>query len=129
MTNRERVIKALNICVGTACINCSVCPYMDDDCDYGEKLHDDLIDLLVPRVMTLQELPDTNRPIVIETRGVGTVWATWYGNFNHNGQMVCRIVDTDGGVDDRLEQYYGYEWRCWTDVPTGEQREATPWND
>lgn len=130
MADREKVIRGLQCCQDGICAL--------DDCPYFNmtycttSLHQDTLELLKeqePQVLTREELPDLDGAFLVEVRNGKNkmVWASYYAEYELGGDTVIRMIDIDGGVDDRLKNLYGYEWRCWTARPTDEQREATPW--
>lgn len=89
----------------------------------------ELIKAQEPRVLTLDELKAWDGAFLLEYRAktITTVWASYYADFEHYGETVCRMIHIDGEVDDRLYTAYGVYWRCWSTRPTDEQREAEKW--
>ena len=94
------------------------------------KVVRDAIELLKekkPRLLTLKEVKQAN-----------VVWCEW-GCVE--GYVVCMLVDKiDPDGDYRLiesngcglyysSSEYNESWRCWTDRPTEEQRNAVPWKE
>ena len=100
---------------------------------FGEEAEviDNVISLLKaqePRVMTLEEV--NNLPyghVLIETdKNESLRWL--------DALVFCKSTNfsfdfiTLEGRARLLGVEYNREWRCWTSLPTDEQREATPWN-
>ena len=83
-----------------------------------------------PRVMTLEELSTWDGAFLIETKKGGIItWSTYHGEYEQSEDIICRLIDADGGVDDRIKRMYGHVWRCWTSRPTDEQRKAVRWDE
>lgn len=138
MIDREKVIKGLECCVGYGIEDtpeCEDCPYNDmgDTCERIRPLYEDAIALLKtqePRLLTLDEFHDSM-----------VVWL-------EAGTKLLKIVDDDGvvlaiGGSERMgakcfltvwnvstaamNDEYNITWRAWSQRPTKEQREGTPW--
>ena len=83
-----------------------------------------------PRLLTLDEI----------TKHDGPVYVTWQDP-ESGCWVVCppkediyryREWDTlsfPGGPVNQPKMKYGKTWRCWTQQPTKEQREAVPWDE
>ena len=80
-----------------------------------------------PRVMTLEEVLAFDKPFLIEVVTGKITWASCFGEYCLCNEMIVRMVDNDGAVDDRYEEMYGTKWRCWTSRPTLDQMANTPW--
>lgn len=131
MTDREKVIKTIEICY-TSGHNCTECPFFSED-DCNDKLMHDALSLLKaqePRVMTLEEVKRHNN------QG-GCVW---FEQPTYNA--VASFARQDEECTEIISPYilgepinhgywsnsnYSHTWRCWTSRPTDEQREAVKW--
>ena len=126
MINREKVIAGLKCCTDPDAIRCRECPY-EDECrviDGGQAVMADALELLTPRVLTLEE-----------ACGADECWFEQVGN-----PIECALARDygEGMANVRLlqswrdcvypEHMYGVVWRCWTQEPTEAQREAEAWD-
>lgn len=132
MADKEKVILGLEICTNPG--SCSErCPYYhieitEGSCDYF--LLTDALALLKeqePRVMVLEEVLESDKPFLIEVVTGNITWASCFGEYCLCNEMIVRMVDNDGAVDDRYEEMYGTKWRCWTSRPSEQQMRDTPW--
>ena len=132
MTDREKVIKRMEHCIGDNCYGdkWSECEYSGHGCI--DALLEDTIALLKaqePRVMTIDELrklqqqdvvwlEDADKEAIIPGIVITALKKEWqFMTFTgYSGLFCVSCVD------------YGKRWRCWTSRPTDEQREAIPWN-
>lgn len=140
MTGREKVIKGLECCriqQNEVPPICEACPYADEACgtceDMSGLLNDayEMLKAQQPRVMTLEEVKQFvfGAPYIIETNEPDNESRMMYGLYSHQGlegnfdfavtDMRKRLFDID----------YGKTWRCWTSIPTDDQREAEKWDD
>lgn len=136
---REKVVRGLECCIITASFCRDDCPYIGkgDENDYcDEKLFKDALALLKaqePRVMTLEEVVNgTGAPAWFEGRSARayTGWVLIYDVQEGMGITGTRVGVTKPGhitIWPAVE-LYGTKWRCWTDRPTKEQREAVKWH-
>ena len=112
MTDREKVIKGMEVCNIPGIGGCDDCPYLGKGlCQ--QLLAEDVIALLKlqePRVMTYDEAMNS---CVIEYRS---------GNMRRVAERVL------SGVNGSAE-LYGIIYRVWDTMPTDEQRRDTPWKD
>ena len=124
--DREDIIDGLRAIELMCVIRVPYCPMAVSD------IIDSAIELLKtqkPRVLTLEEVAEWDGAFLIESRVNGKlVWASWFAEFEHYGETLCRMLDIDAEVDARPKNAYGYLWRCWTARPTDEQREAVKWD-
>jgi hypothetical protein len=144
MTEREKVIEALEACVlkdpddSRDCRHCPRCNYgafITNSCINGVMA--DALSLLkeqelrMPRVMTLEEVKQHNNQN-------GCVW---FEQPTYNA--VAAFVRKDEFEIEVISPYilgepinhgywldsnYNVTWRCWTSRPDQATREATPWN-
>lgn len=131
MTDREKVIKGLEQCVGYEdADNEYSCIYDGDtnpNCPYAgtggngvscmTKMMRDALALLKaqePRVLTLAEYKALAEKPKEER---DPVWEEWPG------------LKNTWAIPNQAYGGYGTSWRCWTSRPTDEQREATSWNE
>lgn len=144
MTDRENVIKALELCTSKietrTQVPCEACSYhntkyhgvLGDGCCNIRSLHRDCLALLKaqePRVMTLEEVKHLTygSPYIIETNLRNEEPRLMYGLFSHLGlQGTFTFAFTDWRSY-LFDVDYGKRWRCWTSRPTEAQKEATPW--
>lgn len=112
MDKREKVIEALECCsIGDNDGNCWDCPYLEDPL-CTETLKREILDLLkgqAPRLLSLHEYR------AIAERPAGERVAVWLEWRDGSGRWT---------IPERAYHGYGEDWRCWTDRPTDEQREA-----
>lgn len=144
MTEREKVIKALECCAHVAHM-CKECP-MDEQrrryntgqgCDCWSILADNALTLLAePRVMTPEELAAAQKtPVWRETKrahkDLYNGWMLAYDIQRGQGITGTRqgMTEPNGRVGWCKLDDYGRTWRCWTSRPTDEQREAVKWNE
>lgn len=84
---------------------------------------------LKPRIMTYDELGDTinKRAVWLECYKAESVsLAIICDRSEYNGSWM--IFDYNSGKKHvMLRASYGQSWRCWTEEPTAEEREAAEW--
>ena len=100
--------------------------------DVYDKALDSISDALAllkaqePRVMSLEEVINSDSPVYIEGGAAGGTWA-----------MMPKVLETviefvANGVHTLYPAFitneYGKTWRCWTSRPTDAQREAVKWD-
>ena len=144
MTDREKVIKGLECCLGKGQKRgmCEDCPYDTNagrmKCNLGD-MHVDALALLKaqePMVATWQDVIGAAiecKPLYIEVKDSEDKepgddrWAmvTQYKDSITNGMI--RAMSSYVTSEVLFAEDYGKRWRCWTSRPTDEQREATPW--
>ncbi|MBR3020415.1 MAG: hypothetical protein IKH57_25685 [Clostridia bacterium] len=129
MPDLEKVIQGLECCVAEpnefGDCNSSKCPYASIDCI--QRLMVDVLVLLKvqrPRVLTLEELKESDDPIFFETQS-GVIY-DWAIKCTANGKHVFLTIRNSTIQAFRIGRY-GISWRCWTSKPTTKQREAAPW--
>lgn len=64
-----------------------------------------------------------------EVNGLPTLSLQWMEFKQRRGNDLLRIFLLDGHRAKNRMREYGHTWRIWSDKPTNEQREATPWPD
>ena len=138
MTDREKVIKGLELCSREKgqTIGCLLdCPYDDEEGCRRKVMRDALALLKVqePRVLTLEEAVIAElvyyEPRYVNhgvTNGLFPVIrkvdrfcdrVEWYSPYFPDGKVHCLFTPDE----------YGVFSRCWTSRPTDAQREAEPW--
>lgn len=131
MIDREKVINGLECCIERDPddhTRCGECPYKSTMC--GNRLKIEALALLKaqqPRLMTLEEviaLPYGY--VLIETDKNGSLCWVDALLFCKNTNFSFDFITLEGRAR-LLGAEYNKEWRCWTDLPTAEQREAEPW--
>lgn len=136
MTKLEKVLAGLKFCTDLGVIHCHECPY-EDECwvhDDGQAVMADALELLTPRVMTLEEIRDVlKQPVWKETKSAHeklyTGWVIAYDiQIGHGitGERLGMSEPSGRVVWYRLDDY-GRTWRCWTLEPTEAQREEETW--
>lgn len=131
MTDKEKVLHGLDSCgfydgVPNIC-DVTECPYRDGQkIDCVHKLaHDagmlisELLKEREPRVLTLEEIKDYDKPIWVDEKG----WGSWKLPFYAFDLDLYVIF----GHECFLIGDYGKEWLPWTSQPTDEQRKAVKW--
>ena len=129
MTDREKVIKGLELCSREPgqTIGCLLdCPYEDVDGCRRVVMREALVLLKAqePRVMTATEAYTADY-VYIEFDGVITPAIRTTNE--RDGHRESYFATQQLGGDWMRWDDYGITWRCWTQHPTNEQREATPW--
>jgi len=136
MEQIEKVCKGLECCRHLYPKHCEVCEYSATDCT--ADLADDALSLIrqqqerikeletaqTPRVMTLEEVSASENPFYFETGAVHE----WAIGCCISGDVMFLTWRNGSFGSFRIDKY-NKTWRCWTQRPTEEQREATPWND
>ena len=146
MTDREKVIKGLEICsAGKEHApndrDCTSCPYYPagyTGCTCKSLMTDVLVLLKEqePRVMTWEDVIGAViecKPIYIEVKDSEDKesgedrWAmvTQYGDSLTNG-MIC-AMSSYITRETLFKDWYNKTWRCWTSKPSLKQMEETPW--
>lgn len=143
----ERIIRGLECCedVHTAgpgyAQGCIVCSFKDTAPDGSmglaciRKLFGENISLLkeqLAHIILKNELTQRMKiPVWLETQNgkVYTGWALTYDAQKGMGITGTRmgITDPSGRVHWLNLEDYGRTWRCWTSLPTDEQRKAVEW--
>lgn len=128
---REKVIKGLECHFLVDMEPCEKCSYyMRKDCT-GDLAKDalELLEAQEAQVMTLEEAQKAEY-VYLETRK--WVDGDYHGTAKHKdtefSDCLTEFVDGYGCVLSCDNAMYGDNWRCWTNQPTPEQAEATPWN-
>ena len=121
---RTRAIKGLESCIESEKnVFCPEnCPYSDmfDQRTCQQHLYEDLLELIKPRVMTLEDLTNWDGALWIETEDGGK-WAMITGT---NEYVAFMNHDALRFTPYRFETY-GKEWRCWTSRPL--EGQEVPW--
>ena len=122
---REKVIDGLEHCAEDGCKGC---PY-EPDCKMADgfsELAKDALELLMPRVLTLQECYEAPfvwleeadgivEPVVRKVRQIAIE------------PMMLTISRFDGPMRIERERDYGLMFRCWNQYPSDKYREAAKW--
>lgn len=141
MTDREKVIKGLEMCAADESCKNDECPYYALEAGYCETqmardaltLIKELMRIQEPRVMTLEELEDWDGAVFFEACETDMYYALIENvdlTAGMDGEYV--LVNVVPGEHYRriwAGEHYGEIWRCWTARPTEEQREAVKWDD
>lgn len=136
MTEREKVVAAVECCFHLGSKGCQSCPYVSEvDLEHGCTV--DLAGRIIAqlkapeaRVMTLKELRDVGR--VWESSAPPYLWLDKNRSIYNTISFWCAWRDIYEMINGRHDKYtdenYGSEWRCWTARPTEEQRKAVLWD-
>lgn len=143
MEQFEKVCKGLECCyTDKSPKHCIGCPYnmVDEGCGHDIfALERDALALIrqqqerikkleaarAARVMTLEEVRDNSEVVWLETKwSRAELCIVDYGESDSNWLWVSYGVDNSGNS---AWKDYGKTWRCWTQRPTDEQREAVKW--
>jgi hypothetical protein len=85
-----------------------------------------------PRVMTIDDMRDLKRGdfAIIEQKSGVIVPVIVEENIELNNDLILlQVVASMGKQRVNADyEYYGKTWRCWTSVPTEEQRESVKWD-
>ena len=130
MTKLEQVINGLLIHMRpSVCVQDDiVCPYFHD-ADCYKNLMADAVELLKeqePRVLTLEEVPDAVF-CYLEYKAYGTIEPAIFGEVDTDDTVAFTTLED--GKDYLDISDYCKAWRCWTAMPTDEQREVAKWDD
>ena len=89
------------------------------------------IDLLQPKVLSLEEVMDIKDILWIEIRGWQELLDGLYWGYYKCGFPYSRflIVETNAGEFCANFRDYGKDWRIWNIRPSEEQMKETPWDD
>lgn len=130
MTKLEKVLAGLRACTDPDAVRCHECPY-EEECrviDGGQAVMADALELLTPRVMTLEE-----------ACGADVCWLERKGKPVTVADLAFNGRDYEMDIDSRelntlreyvlSSVYYGEYWRCWTQEPIEAQREEEAWDD
>lgn len=148
MSEREKVIKALECCRRGFCFSCPYNDGVDENVECKQRWADDTISLLKaqePRVMTADEMIEavkTNEAVYVEESPEGSSQHCFWGlvvegcdppqdgGYNYPGGVLFNVINAHEDMWDG--DFYGLNsplgWRCWTAKPTEEQRKAVKWD-
>ena len=137
MTDREKVVHGLQMCIKARCgeADCFDCSYCDDK-EGGCQTHlfQDAIALLKaqrPRLMSLQEVLVSSGAIWLEFEAEeGGYHRYGYAFVSCANEHMVEFIVRDGYrplIQFPRADYLKY-WRCWTTQPTQEQREGEKWH-
>ena len=132
MTEREKVIAAVECCFHLGSKGCRSCPYVAE-VDFEKGCVVDLAGRIIAQLKE-QEARVMDDALLLEYDG-----AVWLENKRDTGTIlsICK------SADDRqfrffsknewenvayLRENYGKTWRCWTSRPTDKQRKAVAWD-
>ena len=139
MDKLEKAIKGFDVCKNLDG-SCTGCPYFEEEIDIGEddcmrgQLMIDALELLKekkPRVLSYKEVMESDFVFIElytdERDGVEPEFIRAIPLFISYSQpnFVTQYEICGHGT---CEEYM-HNWRCWTDIPTDEQRKAVPWKD
>ena len=131
MANREKIIRGLGCCSHSKLTDkCNECPYFSscgtESGSFAEIAHDALA-LLMPRILTLEELMGFDGAFLIEYNpSMLTRKANW-AMFHFMDEKQVHIWRPKL-VEHYMIAQYGVTWRCWNVRPIQEEMEAMLWN-
>ena len=100
--------------------------------DYNEEVLKGVLALLKaqePRVMTLDEVVNSDAPVIVDSYDMPLYYASFEPEFSNETRARFYTLGEEGFTNFLIEDYNKANmWRCWTSRPTDEQREAIPWN-
>ena len=79
-----------------------------------------------PRVLTLEEVPDAVF-CYLEYKAYGTIEPAIFGEADIDDTVAFTTLEDGKDYLDLSD--YCKAWRCWTAMPTDEQREAAKWDE
>lgn len=135
MTDREKVLYALNCRAIDSPATCAECSYYNAEwcCCNTKYIMKDALALLKEqeaRVMTEGDvLHSTGKPMWFESRGMYlSKKGFWILPFEVDPELHIRFVQSITGGKITLSLIdYGKLWRVWNKCPTPEQMRDTPW--
>lgn len=130
MADREQVLKALRACSPSDTIWCQM--REKGDCDFAGaycmvQLLRDAAELLTPRVLDLNEIPEHDGAVFIEydPEDMTDEWMLFYAEH----KPYLEFVNAREGRVYLATGAYNNIWRAWTSRPSDAQREAEPWKE
>lgn len=81
-----------------------------------------------PRVLTLEEVQN-NCPDYVYLEWLNCCICCIKDEGESNKSVGYFAYGIEGNYNQFLWNLYGVRWRCWTAMPTGEQRKAVKWSD
>lgn len=123
MADREKVIMGLECHMRIEAPKCDYCPYDAIDLRCIDNLREDALALLTPRVLSLAEI-HRGMAVWLEDRDKPDLLLAIGGSSCAGAK--CFIGENDKSIAANDDEY-NIRWRAWTQEPTDEQREATPW--
>ena len=134
MADCEMIIKKCECCLdyytGFGDCDKSNCEYSGTDTGCTFRLINDLLKLLKPRVLTLEEVEDALDTIVWVDRPQVENSSDEYAlisSYSHKlGYVDLKFIDEGWGRF--TYAWYGKTWRCWDRRPYDEERKAVKWD-
>ena len=124
MDKLENVIKGLECCIlrnPDDKARCNDCPY-EGNC--VNRLKMDALELLKPRVLTLDEALGSDDPVYFESNGRMECWVDAY----ISDDLQCAVFYRFRATEFMLPlSRYKKDWRCWSSPPSYEQSKAVKW--
>ena len=125
MAELEKVIKALEQC-REGKPSCDGCPYDIKSAKCLFLLHSDALELLKPRVLTLDEALGSDDPVYFESNGRMECWVDAY----ISDDLQCAVFYRFRATEFMLPLCrYKKDWRCWSSPPSYEQSKAVKWDE
>lgn len=126
MDKLDKVIKGLECCTEKAHCEMAYCPYCKEesfDCGMNDMMKDAL-ELLKPRVLTLDEALGSDDPVYFESNGRMECWVDAY----ISDDLQCAVFYRFRATEFMLPlSRYKKDWRCWSSPPLYEQSKAVKW--
>lgn len=91
---------------------------------------DELEAARMPRILTLDEITKHDGPVYVTWQDPESgCWAVCPPKEDIYRFREWDTLSFSGGPVNQPKMKYGKTWRCWTQQPTKEQREAVPWDE
>ena len=128
MAELYKVIKCLEICTNESNVCGTMCEQCQYDSDYHRHCHEilmiDALELLKPRVLTLDEALGSDDPVYFESNGRMECWVDAY----ISDDLQCAVFYRFRATEFMLPlSRYKKDWRCWSSPPSYEQSKAVKW--
>jgi len=131
--NRIDVIHNLESCLAIQCDDCiqEHASHYPLDCEAYDSFIRSAVELLraqEPRVLTLDEVVNSDAPIVVDYYDMPLCYASFERDVSSKKWARFYTFGEEDFIKLLIEDYNKRNtWRCWSSKPTDEQREATSW--
>lgn len=94
------------------------------------NLIEELLKEQEPRVLTLEEVENSDAPVIVDSYDMPLYYASFEPEFSNETWARFYTLGEEGFTKFLIEDYNKANmWRCWSSRPTDEQREAVKWDD